>query len=446
MLHLAFELPTSSSYKLILNSTLLKTLVNSLPFKAFLFSFFYGILFYILQFFLFHTGVFNISINSNSLVCWDVSFYKSISETGYDHASHNTGFFILFPLIWKFSHLGVWGMCALNIACFAAGFGLLMQILNEKEKHIWLLLLTLPPVFYAFVPLTEAMFFLLATISMWAIIKKKFWLIWTTLFLMSIIRASTVFILPALLAAEVLTHHKNHFFKSIVAFLYKYCVPSLTGLAIFIYWQYYVTGIWFAYFKKQAENWGKAFSLPELPLSNIEGGDWRYHWLSAISMFIALLAVLLLLKKFILWLKGEIQTDANLIYAAGFLCMVLIFIIFFNPKYGGNRTFVMGANRYILITPFCFYFIVYLSRLEISYKQSLIVFIGANLFWALFKGFFDFHSFFIIGLIPTLLITAFLFYTRNKQRDSWSIMAIVAFNFLIQMVFFQEWLSPIFMD
>jgi hypothetical protein len=424
----------------------LKNFPNSLFFKSFSFALLYGLFFYIIQFFLVKTDIFKVLPDSTNLLSWDASYYDSIVKKGYIHASHNTGFLVLFPLIWKISHLGVWGISLLNIIFFAVGFAILMHLVTEKEKNTWLLLLTLPPVFYAFIPLTEALFFLLGALSMYAIKEKKFWWLWCSLFLISLVRSFTIFILPALLAMELITHNSRQWFKSFVSFLYKYCIPSLTGLSLFIYWQYRKTGIWFAYFKKQAEHWEKEFSIPEFPLSNIEGGYWRYHWLSAISMFIALVAFCIFLKQLLLWVKGKVYSDGNLIYSIVFLSMVFIFILFFNPKYGESHTNVMGANRYIIITPFCFYFIIYLLKHQVSCRGLLFILIGANLFWALFNGFTSLNGYLTVGLIPTLMITSFILYTNSGYKKHWLLTGIVAFNFLIQLHFFQKFIEHNFMD
>jgi len=146
--------------------------LNSPFVKAFIFALCYGFSFYILQFFLAKTGMFSILPNSTNLKSWDVGFYDSIRQNGYDAQSDNTGFFILFPLLWKISGLGIWGITFLNIVFFALGFAFLMRVIEEEDPVFWLLGLTLPSVYFAFLPYTESLFFLLGSLILYSIKKR----------------------------------------------------------------------------------------------------------------------------------------------------------------------------------------------------------------------------------------------------------------------------------
>jgi hypothetical protein len=217
-------------------------------------------------------------------------------------------------------------------------------------------------------------------------------------------------------------------------------------LGLFIYYQYLETGIWLAYFKTQAEHWEKKFSMPQFPLRNIEGGEVRYHWLNALALFIALVGIFMVLRSTWFWFKGRVVEDGMLIYSAVFLGMVLIFILFFNPKYGGEHTLIMGSNRYIMVTPFCFYLLAAISRQKVMSVHIWCTMAAAGLFWALFNAYFDLSNFIIIGLMPTMLILAFLFFSFSKKKHTWLMIGIIAFNLLIQLLFFQQFITPKFMD
>ncbi len=259
-------------------------------------------------------------------------------------------------------------------------------------------------------------------------------------------KATTVLLLPALFMAELLINNKDEWKKSFVNFLVKYALPSLIGLSVFILWQYFETGIWFAYFKKQSEHWGHAFSLPSLPFSNIENGNWRYHWLSALAMLIDITALFWLIWHFFLWLKNKNDRDPNLIFSMGYLAMVLIFLLFFNPKYAGPFTNVMGANRYTLSTPFFIYFLNYYYNRFFSKKAILYYVLFANVFFALLGAFESGDNYFIMGLIPTLLVTAFMANGNLKEKQPWIIILLIAFNYLIQMHLFQQFTTPMYVD
>jgi len=413
--------------------------------KPFLFALGYGLLFHLLQFFLSRSGIFIVTPTSQKLTSWDVGFYDNIRSSGYDANSDNTGFFILFPLLWKLSHLSVWGITFLNIVFFAAGFALLMKTLKTADVSFWLLCLTIPSMYFAFLPYTEALFFLLGSAAMYAIKKEKHQLLWIALFLIALVRATTMLMLPGLMVMALLSADRSQWKRSLWLFAYRYALPSLLGLSVFIIWQYLETGIWFAYFKKQASHWGHTFSIPEFPFSNIENGNWRYHWLSALALLLCLIAFIWLVRQGILWLRHKTEQDPNLVFSAGYLTMVLIFILFFNPKYIA-LTNVMGANRYTLATPFVIYFLHYLYHCKYTPRTIIYFILFANAFFALFRAFESLGSYIVIGLIPTLLITAFTVARYSGQRQSWLITAVIAFNFLIQMHLFQQFITPLYMD
>lgn len=414
--------------------------------QAIIFAFCYGIVFYVMQIFLVKTGIFNHAVSADNLMVWDVNFYASIKENGYNTESDNTGFFILFPLIWRITHFGVWGISLLNILFFSTGYAVLMTTLGERNKTFWLLCLTLPSVYFAFLPYSEALFFFLGALSIYAIKTKKNGLIWASLFLISMVRATTAFLLPALLVMELFMHPPKEFLKGIWAFLYKYAFPSLSGLFVFVLWQYMETGICSAYFKKQAEHWGHTFSWPTLPFYNIENGDIRYHWLSALALFIDLLALCWLIVQLYRWFKGKNLKDGILIYSMGYLALVLIFILCMNPKYEDGFTRVMGANRYTLITPFCFCFLHYAYKTTFTWKTVLMIVIAANIFFSMFRAFEDLSKFVIVGFMPTVLILLFLTRSKFGQQTNLATILIIAFNFIIQLHFFQQFITPLYVD
>lgn len=415
-------------------------------FKPFLFALGYAICFYLLQFFLAKTGTFINEPSDLNLKSWDVGFYDSIAHSGYDYDSRNTGFFILFPIIWKWTHLGIWGITFLNIIFFSLGFAFLVKTLNIYDKIFWLLCLSIPSVYFAFLPYTESLFFLLASLILYGIKSKNFWLTWVSLLLIALLRATAVFFLPALLLTELLSNPIKLWFNSIVAFSYKYALPCLLGLGIFILCQYLATGIWFAYFKTQSSFWGHKFSIPEFPFSNIENGDFRYHWLSALALFIDVIAIFILTKQIILWAKGKLIADKGLIFSLVYLAITLIWIICFNPKSYKNTSMIMGANRYTFITPFFFYLIHYLHNQFYSVKNILICLLAAAAFWQLFDGYDSLVNFIRVGLIPLMLLLAFMLYAKNGRKDQWLMIGVIMFNFLIQMHLFQQFITPLYVD
>lgn len=417
----------------------------SSPFnKAFLFALGYGILFYVMQFFLAKTGVFAIEPRAHKLIAWDVGFYDDLRQHGYNPASPNTGFFIFFPWLWRLTHLGVWGMTALNIVFFSLGFAVLVRTLKEEDRTFWLIWLTLPAVYFAFIPYTESLFFLFASLILYALREKKYSLLWGSLFLVSLIRAPGFFLIPAFIAMELLGRPPREMGKGLIRASYRYIAPILLALAINVLIQYQATGVWFIYFKTQAEHWNHIFTFPGVPFSNVDNGI-RHHWLSALSMLIDTVALVFLFRQLILWLKGRPVADPMITLSAGYLTMVLVFLVFFSPRYGGPVTFVMGANRYTIIQPFFFVFLHFLGKQKYTLRQILFFLLLANGFWALFGAYHSLNDYLTTAAISNLLILAFMLYC-SEEKYRWLIMLFIAFNLMTQLHFFQQFITPLFMD
>src|SRR5258708_5987458 len=97
-------------------------------FKSFIVVILYALSFFALQHLLFRIGIIHHLPDSSNLLHWDARWYHSVAEKGYEfdiNKQSNSGFFCLFPAVWRLSHLGVYGICTLNLILFAIGTGLL---------------------------------------------------------------------------------------------------------------------------------------------------------------------------------------------------------------------------------------------------------------------------------------------------------------------------------
>ncbi len=414
-------------------------------FKAFAFALCYGIAFYLLQFFFSDTTMLGMRPTELNLMSWDAAFYESIAKGGYGSRQANTGFFILFPLLWKLSGLGVWGICAFNLLCFASGFAFLSLALALEDKVVYLLWLTLPPVYFAFLPYSESLFFLLGAIILYAVKHEKPVLLWISLFLISLVRATGIFLIPAFIAMELLGNPGRRWLRSIATACYRHGLPMLLALALFVYWQYPETGTWFIYFKTQASVWGHTFSWPGTPFTNIEHGIVRYHWLSTLAVVIDAFAFIYFVRQFIVWCKNKAPQDKALTLSVTYLAMVLLSLLFLNPKYGNKTTNIMGANRYTFMSPFFFLVLHYLYTIKYTSRQILYVFLFLNAFLLLFGVYQDFTLWYGIAMINNGIILSFMCWRSNEQY-SWLALPIMAFNFFIQIHLFQQFITPLYVD
>ena len=400
--------------------------------------------FYGFQVFLHTMGAVANTPNEVNLGLWDAGWYRSIAEQGYKYTpgGNNTAFFFLFSVVWQVSHLGVWGISIFNTLLFAAGFSIVTGFFNLSvaDKLLWL---SVPSVYFCFIPYTESLFFLLSSLCIWGIMRHKMWLVWLSLFLLSLTRATAIFFIPALLFMELAANSRQSWLKSLSHYSMHYLLPIVLGTTAFVLYQFQATGVWFAYFKQQAEYWDRTFSMPVLPLTGLMGNE-KTLWLSALCLFVCFIAFILLIRQLVQWLvKGKV-TDRLLVLSAGYLSMVMYSIVFFNPTWLSLTTNVIGANRYTLVNPFFFIFLHHLTKpLTYTWKHYLVVFVISTLFWFFFGSYKDLHSVLFYSFNTAIL---FLYLLYADKKLSWPVVMITALNIFFQVYLFQQHIGGIMTD
>ena len=298
---------------------------------------------------------------------WDTGIYYSIKKEGYHYIPNticNAGFFPLFPYFWKISGLGTIAMSILCALIFFVGVSLLFNLYKPKNA-VAFLFLCLPFGFFFYVPQTESIFFLLSVFILIGLKNKKLWLIFLSLYLASMTRASGLFFLIAFAASIALSENKNSFIHSDKwkHLLKIYLTPVVLGICSVGIIQYFLTGNFFAYYDAQTNGWERKLTIPNLPFGTNQQLDILSFsnlnfWFGSISLVIAFVI-------FFNWLRNKLSFDfktQSLIISIGFLCMSFFSIVFFNPKwywvdygYGGfGATSLTGINRYLECNVFFF--------------------------------------------------------------------------------------------
>src|SRR3954471_24955889 len=159
-------------------------------FNDFLFAFLYGCCFHLLQFFLFQRDMVQRFPGNDKLSIWDAQWYHSLADKGYeyfDFAGSNSAFYPLFSFIWRITGLSPWGISFVNIFLLACGFALFTSIykLTAQEKFLWL---SIPSMYFCFIPYTESLFILLISATFYGVVRQKKWLVWVSLFLVALTR------------------------------------------------------------------------------------------------------------------------------------------------------------------------------------------------------------------------------------------------------------------
>lgn len=398
----------------------------------------YAAFFHCVNFFLYRTGIVTHYPSTENLMRWDASWYNAVAHSGYEFHSFasTSGFFYLFPAIWKLTHLGAFGMAMLNIVFFSTGFTILagMYRISLTDKLVWL---SFPTVYFCFVPYTEALFFLLCSLLVYGISARRVAIIMVSLFLLSLTRVVVILIVPGLLALSLVEQPRQLWLRGIGRFLWLYLLPSVLGFAVFVLIQYAETGVWFAYFTQQAEYWGHKFNPPILPFSSLGGQP--SIWLSALGAVVDLAALILLLVIGLQWLiKNKVQSGL-LMLSCAYLASILYITFYYNPCYGSENTNVTGIFRYSLMSPFFYIFLHTLTHgRSLRWQHYVGMFLIANVAYLTFGSYLHLQAMLFYNFC-TLIVFALM--ARAKESNQWASYALVAINFFFQVHLYQIFLT-----
>jgi hypothetical protein len=306
--------------------------------------------------------------------------------------------------------------------------------LQSREQWLWL---SMPAVFFAFVPYSEALFFMLSAVCLLGIKEQNRWLIWISLFLLSLTRATAIFVIPAFLVMEVMGSRRAEIGQALVRYISLYILPSVAGLTLFVLIQYRATGVWFAYFKTQSTFWRRFFTEPVFPLQNGTGDS--TVWLNALAIFFCLAAFIFIVGVIVQWLADDKPKNKVLILSACYLSMTLGTSLFYSPQWVTGKTDMMGTFRYAMMTPFFYVFLHHFTWV-VQYKwyHFLLVILLANTVWMAFGAYLHLSQFlFYTG--NTIMILCYMLYA--KAKPGWPAILLTSVNFFMQVHLFQQYLS-----
>jgi hypothetical protein len=373
---------------------------------------------------------------------WDAGWYYSIKMNGYQFnpaAQSNTGFFPLFPMIWKLSGLGPRGISILNLAFFTGGIFLLAWQF-KIDKYILLFYLSLPAIFFNYIPYSEALFFFTASIFLVGFKRNSIWLIGIGLFLSSLARATAIFYIPTLLGLCIYYFSKDNFRRM----LPKYGIYVLIVLIAFflvIFYQWTITGKWFAYTFQQINFWDHGIRFPKFPLT-----DWYVIdnlWHDTFALGLSVIALILLgFAFFRRWFKKDLKVfedDPASLFSVFFLTGLLFYVLLFHPDHDG--TSLLSTSRYICCVPFTLILFnkLWVERifsaqgmtyLAIGVIILLLVSIGLTNFYAKPINGTPFRSLEYFGFIGSYL---FLFFYAFRNRNFPLLMGLYGIQLIFQL-------------
>lgn len=369
---------------------------------------------------------------------WDTGWYDNIRINGYKYSESeqsNSGFFPLFPYLWKWSGLSVFGITLFNLSATTAGLILLFKEFNFKKSEL-LLGISMPSMFFLFVPYTESLFFLFTTLFLIGIKRSNLYLTLLGLLLASLTRSTGIFFLPAIGFMILLTTKPaNVASRKTISRIVVYLLPILAGIAIVTLWQWMETGVWFAYFKAQDAFWLRELTLPNFPLST-----WNYPnilWVDALAFAVGLFAFFKVFQKLFRWFKSKesFTEEQPINFVEGYLCVVFISLLLINPKNANSGlTEISGANRYIFASPFFFLFLQNLLRGGYTFRKYIYLLIPV--IWLLFN-IYNTDQLLIFGLLTIYVV---LFLMIIQKRMATLIWPMYFINMLLQFYLFDQFI------
>jgi len=364
-----------------------------------------------------------------NLLNWDAAHYFEIVHEGYKN--ENVAFFPLFPFFWKFIHASVAGISILNGLMYIFSMAWLAEAFNFKNKNL-LLLSSIPSLIFMFLPFSEAIFFIAASILLIGLKKDNHALVYSGLILASMARPVATIFIPAILVTSYLCRGEKPVILKKTILQLIFCVM---GLFLVFILQFYETGKWFTFFEYQ-KNWNNYLRLPVIPLSSWSGG--YIVRLDAMAFFFGLAAIAWLVYFIIKSTKSSIGAyDKPLIFSLCYLAFLTCTILF--TKGGSFNSF----NRYLFVSPFLIFALNrFLETQSFNWKNLVIVFISSSVIWLLFASYVHIQYFLKFELLSVYLCLLFLCtHTLNKRMSSMGFVAVALINIYFLITFMNRFLS-----
>lgn len=369
--------------------------------------------------------------NADNIIQWDAGWYQGIVKDGYwfsENAQSNVAFFPLFPLTWKVLQVAPLYMALINLSLFITGFIILSNAFSFNLKEC-LLALSLPSLFFCYVPFSEAFFFFSVSIFLFGFQKNSYWLIALGLLLAGLCRATSMLFLPAFFLIEFSALlNKNNRINAFFKLLSYIIISAITILAV-AYIQHSYAGRWFDFLFVQ-KFWNKAWQLPKLPLTTWDGS--RLLWVDGTALLICFSAILIVLKHIVDIIRNVTTSHSkSFLFSVAYLSVIGLVTLFYSNT--TQQTSIYSLNRYVFATPFLIVFIIELSRKNYLNKSNLYVFIVLLLCFSLLFGVASFHAITLGGIALFILYSSLYFTMIAKAENNYVVVFFYLFNMILQM-------------
>ncbi len=372
------------------------------------------------------------TFEDDKLIHWDAVSYYCMKERLYDTSTGcdnkvRPAYFPLFPLIWKASHLSSAGISAFNYCCLILSLIILLEVLIVDSRNKWavfLLFLCMPQDIFFIIPYTEAVFLLMFSCTVYALILGDKKLYFIAAFLAGMCRpASLIYVIALLIYYAIIFYQANNKRALILGLLFQ-LVPFLLAYAAVVLMQFYYTHDWIA-ISHAHDHWDPViYSWPK------EIRDWSVESFgtSAFSIcFIFIPGIIYLLYLIFTSRKNSLTEPGmfkeHVVFKKHFLLQVCLiyFTIIGVLIIGRNGGDIHSLSRLSLATPF-FYILTILGFEKVqnfSLQKRFILFGGSVILLTVFLSVVKYgdhkFQFCFLGMFE-LIAAAVIIYLVPPQR------------------------------
>lgn len=368
-------------------------------------------------------------ITAENFLYWDAEHYDFIRKYGYQ--DFRVAFFPLFPLFWKLLPIDGIGIALVNALIFLTSFYFL--ITSYKVKSIEsILYLTIPSFIFFYLPYSESLFFLCSVLILVGLKENKTHLVYFGLFLSILSRPAFTVFIPAFIVTELL--HSSSTRKTYIR-IGIYLLIAAVGLLTVGAIQFHDTGEWFQFFSVQ-KGWGNELQIPKLPLTS-----WAGSFIVKTDGFALLIGVLaggylsaLILK--LKWVKAAMP-GRDVLFSLAYLGGISLTVLLFR---GGS---LFSLNRFVLATPFIIVVLHYWMNQNVFFtnKQLIATYILIFLFWLLLGSYVHIQELLKYLLLSFYALFLFTLKSHLPIARKYSLILLIALNFIFQVTFYVRFLS-----
>jgi len=370
---------------------------------------------------------------SSLLEQWDVNWYKNIIDNGYVYDANNqnnTAFFPLFPYVWKCLQLNALSIALVNLGLFIIGFYLILTTFQISKQNT-LLYLGIPGLFFFTVPYTESLFFFFCTILLIGLKKNNLLLTIIGIFFSVLTRSSSIMFIPVFVGLAILYFDKKQPLSN-AWFIISCLLTVLASLSLVVYFQFTVTGVWFASFKSQV-HWWHYLQIPKLPLTS--WGGQPIIRIDSIAALTGALSALYLIYLFFKKINSQNPTNENMPFYFSFLYMAGLTASMLMYQGGG----LASLNRYIFCTPCFLIALHYLPKYPFRLKHALYAFLLLILYGLFFGIYKHIQLLLWYSLLSLFLIS--LFYSKSEEKNNYLIYLHYSVLLLLQSFLFARFIA-----